>query len=97
MSDNQVDLSSRLKLAPKVTIKAMGENEGGVLLKLDSGEMYTINDTTVAFLESLDGSASLADSVARLHAAFDVERAVLEEDLKVIAGELLDQNLIRLA
>ncbi len=95
--DNDVRLSSFLKLAPKVTLKAMGQNEGGVLLKLDSGEMYTINDTTVAFLETLDGTTSLGDSVDRLHAVFDVDRETLETDLTSIAVDLLDQNLLRSA
>jgi coenzyme PQQ synthesis protein D (PqqD) len=97
MSDTEVVLSSRLKLASKVTLKAMGQNEGGVLLKLDSGEMYTINDTTVAFLETLDGTVSLAESVDRLHVIFDVDRETLETDLKSIASELMDQNLVRSA
>ena len=43
--DNDVRLSSFLKLAPKVTLKAMGQNEGGVLLKLDSGVPVNIDNS----------------------------------------------------
>ena len=97
MSENEVNLSCCLELASKVTLKAMGESEGGVLLKLDSWEMYTVNDTTVAFLETLDGKTTLSDAVGRLHGIFDVDREILESDLTSIAGELLDQKLIRIA
>ena len=87
--------SSRFEIVPSVTLKSLGENEGGVLLKLDSGEMYTVNDTTAAFLDAMDGQATVSEIASRLTDLFDVETAVLETDLVEISSDLMDQDLIR--
>jgi len=94
MSNIQLSPLSRLALAPNVTLQSLGEEEGGVLLKLDSGEMYTINDTAVAFLRELDGERTIEDAAARVVEAFDVERAVLIDDLLDVAHELASQALV---
>jgi len=81
-------------VSSKATVKPLGEGEGGVLLKLDSGELYTVNDTTLAFLQELDGSRTVGDASARLAEIFDVEDAVLTADLIDVADELLDEALL---
>ena len=95
ISRNGISLATRFEVVPKATLKHLGENEGGVLLKLDSGEMFTVNDTTVALLGELNGSNSLSDIAKRLSETFDVEMATLESDLVEIADDLMDQQLIR--
>jgi hypothetical protein len=93
-SRNGISSETRLGISLKVTLGALGNNEGGVLLKLDSGEMYTINDTTAAFIAELDGSKRFADVVHRLSTMFDVDVDILEADLVEIADDLIDQQLI---
>lgn len=95
LSRNEISAATKLGIAPKATLKLLGDNEGGVLLKLDTGEMFTVNDTTVAFLRELDGNTSLEEVTARLCEVFEVEQDVLQADLAEIADDLMDNDLIR--
>ncbi|WP_457939794.1 PqqD family protein [Mesorhizobium sp. 10J20-29] len=92
-----ISAATKLVLAPKVSAKSLGENEGGVLLKLDSGEMFTVNDTTMTVLGALEDGIDFGELVSRLSDVFDVDREVLESDLVEIAQDLLEQQLIRRA
>lgn len=93
-NENKMSPSIRLALAPNVMLQPLGDEEGGVLLKLDSGEMYTINDTVVAFLQELDGKRSIADVARRLVEQFDVEEHVLIDDLVEVSRDLASQSLV---
>ena len=86
--------TSVLVLAPKVAMQALGANEGGVLLRLDSGEMYSINDTTLDFLRRLDGTRTIASIVDEMIAFIDVDAAVLTADLIDVANELRRESLV---
>jgi hypothetical protein len=86
--------SSVLALAPKVSMQALGADEGGVLLRLDSGEMYTVNDTTLDFLRRLDGTRTIASIVEEMVTFIDVDAAVLTADLIEIADELRRESLV---
>ena len=92
-----VSPATTLTLSPNVTLQALGEAEGGVLLRLDSGELYTVNDTTLAFLRELDGNRAVADVAGRLATIFDVEEATLTADLIDISSDLLAESLVVVA
>ncbi len=96
-SRSVISAATKLVMAPKVSAKSLGENEGGVLLKLDSGEMFTVNDTTMMVLGALEDGIDFGELVRRLSDVFDVDRKVLESDLVEIAQDLLEQQLIRKA
>ena len=96
-SRHGVSATTRLAVSPQATVKPLGEGEGGVLLKLDSGELYTVNDTTLAFLQEMDGASTVADISARLSEVFDVESSVLTADLIGVADELIDESLLTMA
>jgi hypothetical protein len=89
-----VSSSTRLVLASNAVLQALGEDEGGVVLRLDTGEMYTVNDTTLAFLRELDGKRTVADVARSLVEIFDVEEAALAADLAEIADDLIDDSLV---
>ncbi len=89
--------STKLELAPEVIVKSMGDDEGGVLLRRDSGEMFTANDTTIFFLNELDGSKQVKDIATSMAEVFEVTAEELEDDLVELARELLSQNLVRVA
>jgi hypothetical protein len=89
--------SSILSLAPKVAMQTLGANEGGVLLRLDSGEMYSVNDTTLDFLRRLDGIRTIASIVEELTTFIEVDAAVLTADLIEVAGELRKESLVMIA
>ncbi len=92
-----ISASTKLELAPEVIVKTMGEDEGGVLLRRDSGEMFTANDTTIFFLNELDGMKPVKEVAASMANVFEVTAAELEGDLVDLARELLSQNLVRVA
>jgi hypothetical protein len=94
MNSDTLEPSSILSLAPKVAMQALGANEGGVLLRLDSGEMYSVNDTTLDFLRRLDGMRTIASIVEELVIFIEVDAAVLMADLIEVAGELRKESLV---
>jgi pyrroloquinoline quinone biosynthesis protein D len=90
-----LDDSVRLEIAGEASFQDLGENEGAVILRTDSGELYTCNDTTAALLRAVDGERSFGAIVDILHQEFDVERQVLAEDLSAIALELEGEGILR--
>ncbi|MEP9398205.1 PqqD family protein [Mesorhizobium sp. KR2-14] len=68
-----------------------------MLLRIDTGEMYTVNDTTLSFLQELDGERSVADIAGRMVDAFDVEPAIVLADLIEVANGLAAESLVVIA
>ncbi len=89
--------STTLALSPHVSLQALGEDEGGVVLKLDTGEMYTINDTTLAFLQKLDGKRTVAEVARGMVEVFEIDETTLVADLVEIADDLLGESLLVIA
>lgn len=75
-------------LSEQTSLQGLGEDEGGVLLKLESGEIYTINDTAYAFLANLDGRNSVRECIGTILADFDVDEPTLLSDLQELIVEL---------
>ena len=86
--------ATQLVLGENVALQDLGDEEGGVLLKLDSGEMYTVNETTLAFLQEIDGERSIGDIIERMMAMFDVDQETLSGDVAEIAEELMGESLV---
>jgi hypothetical protein len=89
-----IEPQSTLKLSPDVTFRSLGDGQGAVVVETKTGLLFSCNDTTTALLDAIDGKRSFKEIVDRLHGTFEVDRAVLEADLKGIVGELLDSGLI---
>ena len=81
-------------LAPQVTVQSLGPNEGGVVLRLDTGDMYTVNDTAFDFLQRVDGARSILEIAAELATFIDVEPAILVDDLCEVAEGLRQETLL---
>lgn len=81
-------------LAPDVSLQPLGEGEGGVVLMLKSGEIYTVNDTTLDFLSKIDGARSLLACAEGIAADYEVEVATAMSDLAEIAAELSAEQII---
>jgi hypothetical protein len=96
MPAHEVPLSRTcvLMLAPNVTVQALGPDEGGVALRLDSGEMYTLNDTALDFLQRLDGEQTIEAVARELVSVIDVEADVLAADLVEMADGLIRESLV---
>jgi pyrroloquinoline quinone biosynthesis protein D len=85
---------TRLKLAGDVTFQSLGPGEETVVLSLNSGYLYTCNETTDAFLRKLDGRRPLAMVIDQLFDEFQVPREALSADMTELAAKLLEEKLI---
>jgi pyrroloquinoline quinone biosynthesis protein D len=84
-----------LSLAEGISFQPLGTGEGGVVLKIDSGRLFTCNDTTSAFLAAVDGRRTFADLVRTVLDEFDVSEDDLRGDLVALAGELAAKGIVR--
>jgi len=92
--DRTVRGSARLRLARDVTYQSLGSGQDTVILSLDSGCLYTCNETTCAFLLALDGERTLDGVVRVLEEQFDAPPETLREDMAVLADELMREKLV---
>ena len=90
----KIDETTVLSLAPNASFQAMGE--GAVILMLDSGQLYTCNETTEAFLKLIDGQRDFGAIISLLLGEFDVDRESLSGDLLPIAGELRSAGVVEI-
>jgi pyrroloquinoline quinone biosynthesis protein D len=84
-----------LALAEGISFQPLGTGEGAVVLKVDSGRLFTCNDTTSAFLAAVDGRRTFADLVQTVLDEFEVAEADLRGDLLALAGELTKEGIVR--
>jgi pyrroloquinoline quinone biosynthesis protein D len=89
MSDDRV-----FAISKTVSFQPLGQGEGAVILLIESGDIFTCNDTTSAFLGALDGSRTFGNSVDLLAESFDVELQTLRSDLERLASELSENGII---
>lgn len=81
-------------LADGISYQPLGAGEGAVLLTISSGQLYTCNDTTAAFLGVVDGQRTFGDVVEDLHRVFDVSRDALYRDLVELATNLMTEGIV---
>jgi pyrroloquinoline quinone biosynthesis protein D len=81
-----------LSLSPVASFQSVGD--GAVVLLADSGQLYSCNDTSEAFLRHVDGKRSLAEIVDLMAQEYEVERDLLEADLAELAAELKREGVV---
>jgi hypothetical protein len=81
-----------LRLADDASVQHVGD--GAVVLLARSGQLYTCNDTTEAFLDKVDGARSLDQIVGLLSDEFDVDRETLDQDMAALAAELVSECIL---
>jgi hypothetical protein len=84
-----------LSLAEGTSFQTLGVGEGGVVLKVGSGELFTCNDTTSVFLAAVDGQRTFADLVQAVLDEFEVSETELRSDLRTFAHELHQKGIVR--
>ncbi|HMQ52140.1 MAG TPA: PqqD family protein [Anaerolineae bacterium] len=77
---------------PNATHQTVGEE--AVLINLNTGAYYSLNDTGTMFWELLDGERSIAECAALIAQEYEVEPAVVEADLLELATEFKAEGLI---
>ncbi|MDX6806953.1 PqqD family protein [Terrihabitans rhizophilus] len=81
-----------LKISAPASFQKLGD--GAVVLMADSGQLYTGNETTEAFLAAVDGKRTIGEIADRMMSEFDVQRDVLARDLIDLAGDLASEQIV---
>lgn len=81
-------------LHANTSFQPLGDGEGGVLLDTVSGQLFTCNDTTAAFLSTVDGERSFGQILVELGNVFDVDADLLRDDMSDLAKQLESEGLI---
>jgi pyrroloquinoline quinone biosynthesis protein D len=92
-SDHSVsELAARLRRQDGVLAQ---EAEGRtVLLRLDDGSYYALDEVGAMIWELCDGERSLADVIARLCAEFDAPQSTVTADVVEFVDELWRERLL---
>jgi pyrroloquinoline quinone biosynthesis protein D len=69
-------------------------SDGSVVLVFRSGQLYSCNDTSTAFLTELDGKRGLDQVAVAMAERFDAAPEDILADLHTIAGEMLAEGII---
>lgn len=81
-----------LRMADDASVQHVGD--GAVVLLARSGQLYTCNDTTEAFLDKVDGARSLDQIIDLLSDEFEVDKATLGQDMAELAAELVAEGIL---
>ena len=98
MTDYRVSLTSICTPSEDVVVRLI---EGELLIvPLTAGvgdagdELYTLNSSGQAIWQQLDGRRTLGEVVEALAQEYDAPRAVLEQDVLGLTGELLRRKIL---
>jgi Coenzyme PQQ synthesis protein D (PqqD) len=93
-SGRMVEIASEtvLRMADDASVQHVGD--GAVVLLARSGQLYTCNDTTEAFLDKVDGARSLDQIVGLMSDEFDIDKATLDQDMAELAAELVAEGIL---
>ena len=83
-----------LAIRPGISLQSMGEDEGSLLLRLDTGQIYTVNETTFEFLQLIDGKRNIHSIVVSLLEVFEIDPETLLAGMLSISQELANENLV---
>lgn len=81
-----------LSLSANASFQSLGE--GAVILMIDSGQLYTCNETTEAFLKLVDGQRPFGAIVDQLTGEFAVQRDTAAADFLAVAHELRSEGIL---
>lgn len=90
--EDELELDCVLRVSPLASFQPLGDS--AVVLRIDSGQLYSANATAQALLSAMDGERTLADIASLLMDDFHVDRDVLERDLLALSRQLLDDGIV---
>ena len=77
------------------SVQSVGD--GAVILLVDSGQIFTGNETADLILRSVDGQQCIGDIAAVVCDEFDVTFEVATRDVIEITKSLIDEGVLRVA
>ena len=69
-------------------------DDGGVVLNTRSGQLYSCNHVTLAYLEMVDGERSIAEISEAIAEAYGEPLAEVQSDLLDISAEFAREGLV---
>lgn len=84
--------SDKPRHSPNAAHQTVGEE--AVLINLNTGAYYSLNDTGTMFWQLLDGDLSIAECAALIAQEYEVEPVMVEADLLELATEFKAEGLI---
>lgn len=83
---------SRLRRRDRVLTQRAADQ--WVLLNLDDGQYYALDEVSGRVWDLCDGSRSVDDVVATLAAEYDAPRGTIESDVMDFLQEMADESLV---
>jgi hypothetical protein len=90
-----IDEDRILDMNEGISRQILGAGEGAVVLTIATGQLYTCNDTTAKFLESIDGKRTFGEVVDALSRTYSVPREELRTDFSELAEKLITDGILR--
>lgn len=87
-----MQLTDKPRPSPNAAHQAVGEE--AILINLNTGSYYSLNDTGTRFWELLDGQRTIADCASFIAGEYEVEASIVEADLLELAAEFKREGLI---
>jgi hypothetical protein len=90
--EERVEITAKPRQNPDTTYQKMGDE--AILINMNTGIYYSLNDTGTLFWELLDGVRSIADCARQIAADYHVEPEEVTDDLIELATEFHEEGLI---
>ncbi|MGE0844780.1 MAG: PqqD family protein [Flavobacteriaceae bacterium] len=88
-------VNSVIELLPSVSHQVLGRDQGGVVVQLESGDIFSVNDTAADFLKAADGERTIADIAAMLAETYDAPAETIAADLVEITEGLIAEKVVQ--
>ena len=69
-------------------------DDGAVILRVTDGQIYSCNETTLAFLRLVDGKRSFPEIVAAFRQEYQIDEETASRDLSALAQDMLAEGVI---
>jgi hypothetical protein len=87
---------SRVRRNPEVVGRDLAENEGGVLLHLQSGAYHGLNRVGLIVWQLLDEERTVSELVDAVRARFDGAPPKVDDDVIAFLQSALERDLVQL-
>jgi hypothetical protein len=87
-----LDPSTRLQRSPNATFQVVADE--AILIHLQTGVYYSLNEVGTVFWQLLDGQRTLQDCAAQIAAEYNAPQAVILADLEELVADLAKEGLV---
>jgi len=89
----QITETTVFALSPVASVQSLGND--AIILMADSGQLFSCNYVTDAFLKAVDGVRSMGEIVDVVLPQFEVDRETLRGDLLALASDLSTEGILK--